>query len=78
MATTLKRQIQLNLSFLWESENININPIGWVLLDTKLNGEDIADRNTYTVKFTEVNTENYIEDSWTIPPFMKTIQKVYE
>lgn len=78
MATTLKRQIQLNLSFLWESENININPIGWVLLDTKLNGEDIADRNTYTVKFTEVNTENYIEDSWTIPPFMKTIQTVYQ
>ena len=78
MATTLKRQIQLNLSFLWESENININPIGWVLLDAKLNGEDIADRNTYTVKFTEVNTENYIEDSWTIPSFMKTIQTVYQ
>lgn len=78
MATTLKRQIQLNLSFLWESENININPIGWVLLDTKLNGEDIAERNNYTIKFTEVNTENYIEDFWAIPPFMKTIQKVYE
>lgn len=78
MATTLKRRIQLNLSFLWESENININPIGWVLLDTKLNGEDIAERNNYTVKFTEVNTENYMEDSWAIPPFMKTIQKVYE
>lgn len=45
MGTTLKtRKIQLNLNFFWESENININPSGWVLLESTLNNEEISDK----------------------------------
>lgn len=74
MATNIvNREIQLNLNFTWDSENININPSGWVLLESKINGQDCSnnDINTITLNFKEgSDTET---TTWSIPSFFKNV-----
>lgn len=53
------RQIQLNLNFFWESENININPSGWVLLESELNGIDCAKNSAVNLQFINTDSKNF-------------------
>lgn len=72
MATNIvNREIQLNLNFTWDSENININPSGWVLLESKINGQDCSSINTIILNFKEgSDTET---TNWSIPNFFKNV-----
>lgn len=77
MATDLKtRNIQLNLNFFWESENININPSGWVLRKSLLNGVECnieSDVDNVKLQYINTKTEQIIEKEWKIPTFFKTV-----
>lgn len=71
------RDIQLNLNFTWESENININPCGWVLKSSKINGKDCTSTSSVNLIFyKDVNSSKSY--TFNIPTFFSTVFKSTE